>query len=76
MQVQLEKRITLCSLYLGPSLEDHLFDGLGRARQLDVSDIQGLIDQLPRPFLLMGDFNAKHTMWGNANCDRWGYIHS
>ena len=22
----------------------------------------------------MGDFNAKHTQWGEAVCDRWGCI--
>ena len=74
VQVQLEKRVTLCSLYLGPSLEDHLSDGLGQPRHLDVTDLQGLVDQLPQPFILMGDFNAKHTLWGNATCDRWGYV--
>ena len=74
VQVQLEKRVTLCSLYLGPSLEDHLSDGLGQPRHLDVTDLQGLVDQLPQPFILMGDFNAKHTLWGNVSCDRWGYV--
>ena len=22
----------------------------------------------------MGDFNAKHTLWGASYCDRWGYL--
>ena len=22
----------------------------------------------------MGDFNAKHTLWGESHCDQWGHI--
>lgn len=36
--------------------------------------LQNLIDQLPKPFLLMGDFNAHRTEWGSFKDDRWGKI--
>ena len=31
---------------------------------------QNVIDQLPSPFILMGDFNGHHTLWGceDVNC--------
>lgn len=74
IQIQLKRKITLCSLYLEPDLEHHLLDLSGNRRQLDLSDLQNLIDQLPPPFIIMGDFNAKHTLWGETICDRWGYL--
>ena len=27
-------------------------------------DLQDVIDQLPSPFILMGDFSGHHTLWG------------
>ena len=64
----------MCSLYLEPKLEDHLYDMSGNARHLDISDLQNQIDQLPSPFILMDDFNAKHVLWGESTCDRWGNL--
>ena len=74
VQIQHNKKITLCSLYLEPKLEDHITDNVGNRRQLELRDLENLINQLPSPFLLMGDFNAKHTLWGSNVCDRWGNI--
>ena len=37
-------------------------------------EITDLIDQLPKPFILIGDMNAKHELWGTSNRDmnpRW-----
>ena len=31
-----------------------------------------LIDQLPKPFILMGDFNSHHTLWGCLNTNDKG----
>ena len=56
--------VTLCSLYLEPSLEHRLSDSTGQPRQLDLNDLQTLIDQLPHPFILMRDFNGKNPLWG------------
>ena len=74
VQIFTTKWITLCSLYLDPNLESRLQDGSGNPRRLELNDLQTLIDQLPQPFILMGDFNAKHTMWGESSCDPWGNI--
>ena len=47
----LHKRITICNIYINP---------------LDVftqTDLENLINQLPKPFILMGDFDSHHTLW-------------
>ena len=33
-------------------------------------DLQDLIDQLPSPFILMGDFNVHPTLWGCEKVNR------
>ena len=74
IQIYTDKWVTLCSLYLDPGLEDQLLDADGENRQLTLDDLQDLVNQLPSPYILMGDFNAKHTLWGENICDRWGNI--
>ena len=51
VSVKFKKRITVCSIYLPPGEIIH-------KHQLET-----LIDQLPRPFLLLGDFNARSKLW-------------
>ena len=55
-----KKKITVCSLYISPNTP------------LDKADLKALIQQLPRPFLLLGDFNAKHSLWGSPVDDVQG----
>ena len=74
VEVFTDKWVTLCSLYLEPKLENRLKDEFGQPRQLHLNDLQSLIDQLPQPFILMGDFNAKHRLWGELTNDRWGCL--
>ena len=74
IQVFIKKWVTLCSLYLEPGLETRLVDRDFNPRQLEVEDLQSLIDQLPQPFILLGDFNTKHTLWGEDRCDHRGLI--
>lgn len=58
-------RMTVCSLYLPPGVV---------VRREALTD---LIDQLPRPFLLLGDFNAHHALWGsNSICPRGRLVES
>ena len=52
VSVSLNKTITLCSVYLPPSL------------QIDTKKLDHLIDQLPKLFLLMADFISHHTLRG------------
>ena len=34
---------------------------------IDMEELKSLIRELPRPFLLLGDFNAKHPAWDFEN---------
>ena len=51
------KQHTICSIYLSPSAN------------IRKDEIRDLIRQLPRPFLMLGDFNAKHPLWDSLNND-------
>ena len=62
ISVLLDRMITVCSLYLPPDLN------------FNISDVQILIDQLPAPFILLGDFNAHNPLWGGQILDNKGKI--
>ena len=51
-RVGLEELITVCNMYINPQ------------NIITQHDLELLIDQLPPPFLILGDFNAKHRMRG------------
>lgn len=61
--IYLPRKITVCTLYL-----PHL--------PVSYDDLADLIAQLPRPFLLLGDMNAKSPQWGacNATTDHRGAL--
>ena len=52
VSISLTKSITICSVYLPPSIP------------IDSNEFDELIDQLPKPFVLVGDFNAHSSLWG------------
>ena len=52
VKMSINKTVTLCSLYLPPSMP------------LDITKLNNLISQLPKPFILIGDFNCHNTLWG------------
>ena len=64
VRILFNKFITVCSLYLPPD------------NNFSQQDLQDLIDQLPSPFLLLGDVNAHNTIWdsGINNADSKGRI--
>lgn len=47
------KTITVCCVYLEPQLTVTLLD------------LEDLVNQLPEPFLIVGDFNAHSSFWGS-----------
>ena len=55
--VTLNKTFTICSIYLTPG------------ESITKLNLENLIDQLPRPFLLLGDFNAHSPVWGDSRRD-------
>ena len=60
-RVCLGKIYTVCSLYL-----PHV--------PVSKQDITDLLTQLPRPFLLLGDMNAKSPLWGEPTADPRGRL--
>ena len=61
VRVTLNKPLTVCSLYVPE-------------RTLSLRDLEDLILQLPKPFILLGDFNAHSPLWGNLSGDPKGKI--
>ena len=51
-RVSLHRTITICNIYLPPS------------RDVSKQEIEDLLEQLPAPILLLGDFNAHSPIWG------------
>jgi hypothetical protein len=51
---------TLCNIYLPPVVP------------VSPADLTNLISQLPPPFILLGDFNARNILWGAVRTDERG----
>ena len=52
IEISIHKKITICSIYIPPSTN------------LDPKMLDDLVQQLPAPFMLLGDFNAHNMLWG------------
>ena len=59
-RVTINTPVTLCSLYLPPD------------ERVSQNDLTVIINQLPTPFVLMGDFNAHNAIWGDSKTDGKG----
>lgn len=62
VRILADRLITLVSLYLPPDVP------------IDFYDLQDLLNQLPKPFLILGDFNAHNPLWGSARLDNRGKV--
>ena len=60
VKVSLHRTITICCIYIPPHFT---------VAQKDLDD---LVNELPQPFLLLGDFNGHNQLWGDDNCDSLG----
>ena len=60
VSVTLEKAITLCSVYIPPSFD------------LKSEHLDSLLQQLPSPYMLLGDFNGHSLLWGSSDTDLRG----
>ena len=47
-------KTTVCFIYLSPT-----------DQVTEEDDIRELLEQLPAPMILLGDFNAHNTLWGS-----------
>ena len=61
-KVTLHKTMTVCSLYIPPN------------ERIKSEDLDSLINQLPSPMIIAGDFNAHNTMWGDRKNDPRGRL--
>lgn len=55
-------KISICCLYLPPNFA------------VTKQDIQAIIDQLPTPFLIVGDLNSHNPLWGGSYSNNKGKI--
>ena len=58
----LHKTITVCSVYIPPNEEP---------KELELNN---LTEQLPRPFIIMGDFNSHNEIWGSKKTDKMSKV--
>ena len=62
VKVTLHTTITFCNLYIPPSTALHL------------RDLTHLESQLPKPFMIVGDFNSHNYLWGGNKSDAKGKV--
>lgn len=62
VRCQLDRLYTICNIYLPPS------------DRVSLRELGDLVDQLPSPFILVGDFNARHGLWGDVVTSSRGRI--
>ena len=60
IQIYLNRLITICNIYISPNVN------------VDHNSVIALVEQLPKPYVLLGDFNAKHELWGEGISDARG----
>lgn len=57
-----DRLITVCSLYIPPDY------------RLSSVEFENLTNELPEPYLIIGDFNAHNPLWGSARADARGRL--
>ena len=62
VQVNTSRVYTICSLYISP------------AKEYSSQDLVNLCNQLPHPFLILGDLNGRHHFWGDVVTNRKGEL--
>jgi hypothetical protein len=58
--IKLQIQICVCNIYLPDSIN------------FSLHDLIHIISQLPKPFVLIGDFNSRNTLWGSSYTDSRG----
>ena len=62
VSVTLHRTISVCSIYIPP-----------RSKIVE-KDLDEIVNQLPTPFLLLGDFNGHNFIWGSDDINDKGRI--
>lgn len=60
--VLFNKLITIASIYIPPNYT------------LLKTEFESLMCELPEPYMVVGDFNAHNTLWGDSRCDARGRL--
>ena len=60
VQINLNRCYTICSIYLPPS------------ENISERELSIICQQLPQPFLVLGDLNGRHYMWGDEITNQRG----
>ncbi|GBM16649.1 hypothetical protein AVEN_222415-1 [Araneus ventricosus] len=60
VRVMFSNLVTICTLYLPPSTS------------VDERDLNRLVDELPTPFIILGDFNGHSPLWGSKSTNLRG----
>ena len=60
--MSLDREITIRSVYIPPSFS------------LNSQHLDSLLQQLPSPYIILGDFNGHNILWGNKNNDSRGEL--
>ena len=66
IQVTLHKTITVCNIYIPPSSDRQAYP--------KIEDFEHVVSQLPKPYILLGDFNAHNRLWGSLNNNNEGQV--
>ena len=62
VSVTLDREITICSVYIPPSFS------------LNSQHLDNFLQQLPSPYIILGDFNCHNILWGGHNNDSRGEL--
>lgn len=62
IRLKAKENLIICNIYL-PNLTN-----------FNLNDIQDIINQLPTPFFLLGDFNIHNSLWGSQHTNTRGRI--
>lgn len=62
IRCQLDKYYTICNIYLPPNTP------------VTLDQMLNLLSQLPEPYILVGDFNARHPLWGDVITNEKGKL--
>ncbi|KAF8768289.1 hypothetical protein HNY73_021128 [Argiope bruennichi] len=60
VQIHVRSLVTVCCIYLPPH------------DVISQQDLDDLVDQLPKPFIIFGDFNGHSTLWGSDSTNSRG----
>lgn len=62
IRIKFPINITICTIYIPNS------------KPLEIDELTRITNQLPRPFILLGDFNCHHEYWGSDHQDHRGTL--